>query len=299
MKIGYPCINSTLKCRSSSTFRLKNYSEERLIPTITNNLNCLEKILKFNVDHRILFFRITSDLIPFGSHPVMDFNWQEYFKAKFQAIGNYIKKNFIRISMHPGQYTVLNSINDKVFKNSLNELIYHTDILDLLELNRTAKIITHVGGVYNDKANSIRRFIKRYNALDKRIKQYYVIENDDKSFNISDCLAISEQTGIPVIFDVYHHECNTTTEMVQDVLKKVIKTWKPEDGLPIIHYSSEHLIKGKCRHADSININHFKNFIESSQNYDFDIMIEIKNKESSALQAINAILNDERLNIDS
>jgi len=229
----------------------------------------------------------------------MDFNWQEYFKIKFQAIGNYIKKHLIRITMHPGQYTVLNSINDKVFKNSLNELIYHSDVLDLLELDRTAKIITHVGGVYGDKQNSIKRFISRYNSLDKRIKQYYVIENDDKNFDVSDCLEISEQTGIPVIFDVYHHECNTTKEKVLDVLKKVSKTWKPEDGLPIIHYSSEHLIKGKCRHADSININHFKTFIESTKNNDFDIMIEIKNKETSALKAINAILNDERLNIDS
>ncbi|MFX0083543.1 MAG: UV DNA damage repair endonuclease UvsE [Candidatus Hodarchaeota archaeon] len=299
MKIGYPCINLALKCKSSRTFRLKNYSKERLIQTITNNLNCLEETLKFNVNNRILFFRITSDLIPFGSHPVMDFNWQDYFKKNFQTIGNFIKNHAIRITMHPGQYTVLNSIKDRVFKNSVNELIYHTDILDLLRLDKTAKIITHVGGVYDDKQESINRFINRYHSLDKRIKQYYAIENDDKSFTIDDCLSISEQTRIPVIFDVYHHECNPIQEKLQDILKKVIKTWEPEDGLPILHYSSKHLIKGKCRHADSININHFKKFIESTRNDDFDIMIEIKNKEVSALKAINAILNDERLNLDN
>ncbi len=295
MKIGYPCINLALDCKSNSTFRLKNYSKERLIQTITNNLNCLEKILEFNVNHRIFFFRITSDLIPFGSHPVMDFNWQDYFKEEFKTIGNYIKNNSIRITMHPGQYTVLNSINNRVFKNSVDELIYHTDILDLLGLDKTAKIITHVGGVYDDKEASINRFINRYLTLDKRIKKYYVIENDDKSFNIEDCLTISEQTEIPVIFDIYHHECNPMKENFQDILKKVIRTWKPEDGLPILHYSSEHIIKGKCRHADSININHFKKFIQSLGDNDFDIMIEIKNKEVSALQAINAILNDKRL----
>jgi UV DNA damage endonuclease len=229
----------------------------------------------------------------------MDFNWQEYFKTKFQAIGNYIKKHFIRITMHPGQYTVLNSINDRVFKNSLNELVFHINVLDLLELDRTSKVITHVGGVYGDKEGSIKRFVNRYNSLEKSIKQHYVIENDDKNYNITDCLEISEITGIPVIFDVYHHECNPTKETIQDVLIKVINTWKPEDGLPIVHYSSEHFLKGKCRHADSIDINHFKNFIESTKNYDFDIMIEIKNKENSVLQAINAILNDERLNLDN
>ncbi|MFX1346225.1 MAG: UV DNA damage repair endonuclease UvsE [Promethearchaeota archaeon] len=299
MKIGYPCINLALDCKSSSTFRLKNYSKERLIQTIINNLNCLEKILEFNINHRIFFFRITSDLIPFGSHQVMDFDWQDYFKEQFKTIGNYIKNNSIRITMHPGQYTVLNSIHNRVFKNSVDELIYHTDILDLLGLDKTAKIITHVGGFYGDKEGSINRFINRYHSLDKRIKKYLVIENDDKSFTIDDCLAISAQTGIPVIFDTYHHECNPINENFQDVLEKVFKTWKPEHGLPIIHYSSEHPKKGKCRHADSIEINHFKSLIKSTKNYDFDIMIEIKDKENSALKAINAILNDERLNLDN
>ena len=162
MKIGYPCINLSLKCRSSRTFRLKNYSEKRHIDTIEGNLNCLLQILKYNCENKIFFFRITSDLIPFASHPIMKFDWQDYFKLNFREIGNYIKKNNMRITMHPGQYTVLSSKNVNVVANSIKELEYHTDILDLLGLDSRAKIITHIGGVYGDKSASIKRFKKVY-----------------------------------------------------------------------------------------------------------------------------------------
>ena len=100
MKIGYPCINLTLECRSSKTFRLKNYSNEKLINTVEGNLECLFEILKYNVNHKIYFFRITSDLIPFASHPIMNFNWQDYFKQNFRDLGKFIKENNIRISMN-------------------------------------------------------------------------------------------------------------------------------------------------------------------------------------------------------
>ncbi|TFF83681.1 MAG: UV DNA damage repair endonuclease UvsE, partial [Promethearchaeota archaeon] len=73
MKIGYPCINLSMDCRSSRTFRLKNYSESKLIETVYGNLNCLQKILEYNLKYNFYFFRITSDLIPFGSHPIMKF----------------------------------------------------------------------------------------------------------------------------------------------------------------------------------------------------------------------------------
>ncbi|MFX0004211.1 MAG: UV DNA damage repair endonuclease UvsE [Candidatus Hodarchaeota archaeon] len=294
MKIGYPCINLTLKCRSSRTFRLKNYSEERLIETIENNLNCLKKILEFNYHNNIFFFRITSDLIPFASHPVMNFNWQGHFKSKFKEIGSYIKKNSMRITMHPGQYTVLNSINEKVVQNSLKELKYHTEVLELLGLNSNAKIITHIGGVYGDKKKSIKRFIKRYIELDQNIKKHYVIENDDKYYYLGDCLLIHESTEIPIILDTYHHYCHNQGESLEEAIRLIIETWKKNDGIPILHYSSEHPLKGKYRHADEIEINHFKEFIKITKKYDFDLMLEIKNKERSAILAVNELINDKR-----
>ncbi|MFW9947863.1 MAG: UV DNA damage repair endonuclease UvsE [Candidatus Odinarchaeota archaeon] len=294
MKIGYPCINLALVCRSSRTFRLKNYSEERLIETIDKNLDCLQEILEYNVNNKILFFRITSDLIPFASHPIMKFEWQDYFKNKFNKIGKFIIRYNIRISMHPGQYTVLNSKNDKVVNTSIRELEYHTNVLDLMNLDRTAKIVTHIGGVYGDKNASKKRFIEKYNRLSDKIKKRYVIENDDKSFNLADCLEVYKEISIPIVFDAYHHECLNSSETITEVFNKFIKTWNEGDGLPIVHYSSQHLIKGKPSHTDHLQLDNFKNFINKTKTYNFDLMLEIKDKEQSALKAITVLQYDPR-----
>jgi len=296
MKIGYPCINLTLDCRSSQTFRLKNYSNEKLIETIDGNLKCLFEILKYNVSHNFYFFRITSDLIPFASHPIMDFSWQSYFRPKFRQLGNFIKENKIRISMHPGQYTVLNSNNQKVFKNSIKDLQYHVEVLDLMELNKTAKVGIHIGGVYGDKKASVERFKKRYFDLEERVKNRLIIENDDKSYDLEDCLDINKSIGIPIAFDIYHHECLHNGKQLADAFKFFTQTWKKDDGIPIVHYSSEHPIKGKCKHAETIDLKHFKKFLVNTRNFNFDIMLEIKDKEKSALIALEILNNDPRFN---
>jgi UV DNA damage endonuclease len=294
MKIGYPCINLSMDCRSSRTFRLKNYSESKLKETIQGNLICLQKILEYNRDNKFLFFRITSDLIPFASHPVMNFDWQTNFKNEFRKIGSFIKRHEMRITMHPGQYTVLNSTNNSVLQKSIKDLEYHVDVLDLMGLDRTAKVQIHVGGVYGDKAKSLQRFINRYTKLAEKIKNRLIIENDDKSYNLRDCLRIHEDTNIPIVFDVYHYECLNAGETLNEAFNEFVPTWLKEDGLPIVHYSSEHPTKGKPRHTEHIDINHFRTFLSKISKFEFDIMLEIKDKEQSAFKAIKFLENDIR-----
>ena len=299
MKIGYACINTSLDCRSSRTFRLKNYSQERLIETVKGNLECLQKILRYNVAHQILFFRITSDLIPFASHSVMDYDWQEHFRSTFHEIGSYIRQNNMRITMHPGQYTVLNSKSQRVYENSLRELKYHVQVLDLLGLDKTAKVQTHVGGVYGQKKQSKARFIERYKGLSEEIKDRYMIENDEKSYNLQDCLDIHAETNAPIVLDVYHHECKNQGESLPQAFNLFQKTWNKDDGLPIIHYSSMKKGGNPGNHALTIDMEHFEQFLEQTQAFNFDMMMEIKDKEQSAQKGIEHLKDDPRLNNDN
>ena len=294
MRIGYPCINLTLECKGDRTFRLKSYSEERLIHTVENNLGCTLEMLRFNVRHRILFFRITSDLVPFASHPVCKFNWQGFFGDKFGEIGDFIKTHRIRISMHPDQFTLINSIDTGVFERSLEELRYHAQLLDLMGLDTSAKIQIHVGGVYGDKERSIRRFIQRFVGIDEGIKRRLVVENDDRSYTVEDCLEIHANTGIPVLCDVFHHQANNSGKPVRETIGLVAETWKDEDGLPMVDYSSQKRGEPKGRHAQSIDVGDLKKFLQETKPCDFDLMLEIKDKEKSAIKAIDIALNDPR-----
>jgi len=296
MRIGYPCINLTIGCKSDRTFRLKSYSEERLMETVQNNLDCLLKILEFNVQHNLLFFRITSDIVPFASHPICRFNWQAYFSLKFREIGTFIKTNNIRISMHPDQFTLINSIDNGVFERSLSELVYHSDVLDTMGLDSSAKIQIHVGGVYGDKKESMRRFVRRLERIPESITRRFVIENDDRNYTLRDCIHISNDTGLPVLFDLFHHDVNNHGEAVGKAFNMFHRTWKQKDGIPMVDYTSPRLDGRKGSHAESIDLKLFRRFLDETRNYDFDIMLEIKDKEHSTLKAMALVRGDERLN---
>jgi UV DNA damage endonuclease len=294
MKLGYPCINRTIGCSTDRTFRLKSYSEKRLVTTVNNNLVCLEKVLKYNVEHNILFFRITSELVPFASHPICEFNWQKHFSKKFQELGKFINKHHIRISMHPDQFIVLNSKDPDVVTRSITELDYHATVLNLLGLDSTAKIQLHIGGVYGDKPRSLKRFGDVYSKLGSKIQQRLVIENDDRNYTLSDCLQLTKEIKIPILFDFFHHQLNCSGEKLIEALQKVSTTWQSSDGLPMVDYSSQNPNHKPGGHTLTIDVKDFKKFISKSRKFDFDLMLEIKDKENSAKTAVEILNNDKR-----
>jgi UV DNA damage endonuclease len=294
MRIGYPCINRSIGCRGNRTFRLSSYSEKRLLDTARSNIACLKEILEWNLQNHILFFRITSDLIPFASHPVCTVSWQRHLGDELALIGDFIAESGVRISMHPDQFIVLNSPDEKIVERSIAELVYHADVIDLLGLGSTAKIQLHGGGLYGNPAESMARFIRAYDHLDPGIRRYLVLENDDRRFASADCLKISEQTGIPVLLDVFHHSCHNKGEGVREILPRIGETWKADDGIMMVDYSSQHPVRRRGSHAEQIDLDDFRSFLEITQPFDMDIMLEIKDKEKSALAAVSRAMGDPR-----
>jgi UV DNA damage endonuclease len=295
MRIGYPCTNRTLGCRGGRTLRLASFSLERLDEVVSDNLRCLETMLHFNVEHGIRFFRISSDLIPFASHSEIEPPWRHLYARAIAELGPLIQHEGIRIDMHPGQYTVLNSPDEKVAKSAVRDLVYHVGVLDEMGLDRTAKVQIHLGGVYGDRDASLARFIARAKLLPETIRRRLVVENDERSFGLSDCIRAADGAHLPVLLDVYHHRLKNDDESLVDALAAAAGTWSAADGVPIVDYSSP-LPGGRFgQHAETLDDDDFRRFLHASRGVDVDVMLEIKDKELSALRAVELARGDPRL----
>ncbi|MBE6064495.1 UV DNA damage repair endonuclease UvsE [Clostridium sporogenes] len=289
MNIGYACLTIGVPDTNYKNCMLKNANEEKLLELIAYNLNSLENVIDYNIKNNIKLFRISSDIIPFGSNPINNIKWWKVFSYKLSNIGEKIKNSGMRVSMHPGQYTVLNSPKEEVVKKAIEDLNYHAKFLESLNMGIDGKIVLHIGGVYNDKNEAIKRFIKNYSRLDDLVKQRLVIENDDKSYNIKDVLEIAQIINIPVVFDNLHNQVNPYNKNESDYywINKCKKTWKKEDGYQKIHYSQQDPLKKPGSHSQTIYINEFINFYKNLQRNDIDIMLEVKDKNLSAIKCIN------------
>lgn len=295
MRLGYVSTHLTLGCTSARTFRLASYSPERLLETVGNNLICLLNTLHVNVAEDLRLFRITSDLVPFASHPVNDVDWRGALTPWFEAVGAYAHAHDLRLPMHSGQYTLLNSPDEKTYQNSLRELAYHAQVLDAMGLDTTHKIQIHVGGVYGDQPASKARFIERYHALPAAIQRRLAIENDDRLYNLQDCLDIHAETGVPIIFDNLHHALLNSGEPLREAFAAAAATWGPDDGPPLADYSRQAEGARPGNHAATLDAEDFAAYLDALNGFDFDITFEIKDKEASALKARDVLAARVRL----
>ncbi|MHA1995971.1 MAG: UV DNA damage repair endonuclease UvsE [Candidatus Hodarchaeales archaeon] len=287
MKIGFVgSANTTINCRPDKSFRLASYTEEKALETIESNLACIQKTIDFCIRNHLYFYRI-ADFIPFFSHSnsIPWFHIEEAFSELFLEIGKRIRNNNMRISMHPGQYTILNSPKEEVLNKSIKELEANVWILDQLKLDRTAKVQIHVGGIYGNKEEATRRFIKNFQHLPEIIKNRIVIENDDRLFDFKDCTALSKELNVPIVFDVFHHTIRNNQESTLESLNILEDLWDNKDGIPMVDWSYQELDARMGKHANTIDLKLFENFISEISDKDFDLMLEIRDKEKSAIQA--------------
>ena len=291
MKVGYVgSAFSSINCKPDRSFKLKSYSREKLYSIVESNLQCILQTLHFNLKYKIKFYRI-ADFIPFATHPIslpLESILQD-FSPLIKKIALFIQKNELRIVMHPGQYIVLNSPKNDVVEIAIKELEYDTKFMDLMNLNKEAKVQVHIGGIYGNKEKAIERFMRNFHLLPENIQSRLAIENDDVSYTLYDCLLINQETGIPVIFDVFHHSIKNRGETLIEGIKRSIQTWKDHDGKLIVDWSSQEPEMKTGRHADTLNEIEFQNFINHTMEYDFDIMLEVRDKEKSAIKAVQIL----------
>lgn len=290
IRLGYACINTRLP-HPNRTCRLKNATPEKILKLAGENLERLEAVLKWNAGQGIRLFRISSETIPFGSHKLNTVPWRKLLKPQLARIEDLIKRCRLRVSMHPGQFTALSSPARTVVDNSIAELEYHASFLDALDLDRNHKIVIHLGGTYGNKNESLRRFVETFRRLGSNIHDRVVIENDEHCYAISDVLGVSEKIGVPVVFDVFHHHWNRSLEKqsLREIIEVASHTWTKRDGRPKIHYSNQWPGKPAGAHSKSIDVRAFEKFYSTIEDLNLDIMLEVKDKESSVLRLCRAL----------
>lgn len=288
VRLGYVALSKALDdVTTSSTITYtnyinKNYNTSKLLEITKNNLDSLYEIIKYNVKNNFHFYRLTSKLVPLATHDKVDFDYITPLLDEYKKIGKLINDNNIRVDTHPDQYAVLNSMNSKIVKNTMEILKYHYKIMDAIGI-KDKIIILHVGSSACGKKASITRFINNFNKLPDHIKKCIAVENDDKVYNIKDVLELCHKINVPMVLDYHHFICNNEKEDINDYLKEIIDTWNGK--LPKMHFSSpKSKLKKEFRsHSDYINKECFIKFINilKKQDKDIDIMLEAKAKDDA------------------
>lgn len=289
IRLGYACISTTLDITSSSTITytnfIKNKDYNKINELIISNLTNLKKILTYNIKNNIHFFRMSSNLIPLATKDDVCFDYIEPYKKYYNELSKIINENNIRVDFHLPEFCVLNSTTKEVVKNSIKIIEYHYNLLNSIKIKNKV-LVLHIGSSVLGKKNSITRFINNFNKLPNYLKDILVIENDDKIFNIEDCLEINKKTNIPIVLDYHHYLCNPSNLNYDEIFS----TW---NITPKIHFSSpKSKIKKEFRnHNDYIDSNEFIKFLNQIKDldYDLDIMIEAKQKDNALFKLIREL----------
>ena len=284
-RLGFVASVLTENISTSRTCRLKNATRRRMRELIRENLDALGRVIDFLERRRILLYRITSNLIPFASHPINRLRWWDEFADDFTALGRRFRALGIRVSTHPGQFTVLNSPTPEIVAAAVAELEYHARLLDAIGTDPSSKIILHVGGLYAaGETIAMERFCDAASKLSERIRRRLVVENDDRLFDAEEVLLVARRIAVPVVFDWLHHHANPCRAPLAEVLPAIFATWRAEDGRPKVHLSSQAASAPRGAHADFIDPADALACFSTLPQQPFDCMLEGKEKDRALLK---------------
>ncbi len=295
IQLGLCCLNTLLRAQKPPVFAsrkmiiksIEDKGIDELKLKIIENLKDVLTMMDWNEENGIKVFRLSSEMFPHKSNPKVEDYSFDFAEDLLKEIGEKSKKYNQRLTFHPGQYNVVGTPNKTSFNQTCNDLKYHADVLDLMQLDNNSVMVVHGGGIYGDKNATIQRWCEQYHLLPENVKKRLVLENCEKCFSIVDCLKVSKEIGIPIVFDTHHYDCycklhpNEKFEKPDFYIKDILDTWNKKSVKPKFHVSEQ----GSGRighHSDYIeNIPDYLLEIPEKYDVDIDIMIEAKMKEQA------------------
>lgn len=259
-KIGFACkwidhpsqvngIKATDDCKQYNTGTttvawLKRQSqqvaEEKLWDLMKGNIESTRKLVEkvSGLDDELRMVRLSSDILPVYTQPDFSYFWRladvrAYMEKEFARVGDIARSSNVRLSMHPGQFTVLASENDGIVERSIEEFEYHADMARMMGYGKKFqdfKINVHISGKRGP--DGIRA---AYKKLSNEARNCITIENEENSWGINDCLSISDI--VPIVLDIHHHWIREGEYILPDDprVKRVVDSWR---GVrPTCHFS--------------------------------------------------------------
>ena len=277
------------------TFKeFSKYDNDKGIVLLTKriklNFKNFEKVLKYNYDNKIKFYRINHTMFHLLTHTNVNIDYKEVFKNEFNKLKKTIDKYNIRIDTHPDEFCLLTSEKENVTLNSIEILKFHLEIFKLLGIN--GKCVLHLGSSKPTKEDALNRFRDNFNKLPIELKSLIILENDDKTYTITDTLTLCEELNIPMVLDYHHYICNhLKNERIDKLLPRIIKTWEITNLNPKMHFSCPLNSKQKRSHSTYLNYNSFIKFLKLLKplNTDIDIMLEAKGKDEALFRLVRQL----------
>jgi len=266
-------------------YRQGKYSPELIKNTYVHNVKRLAEMLPFMHKQGVQLFRISSAMFPLADQ-VDKTLWNNPDVEKYLSIaGDYIKKNGIRVTTHPGQFCVLSSDSEEVVAKAFVELGIHGWMFDMMGLDHSPFYAINIHGGKSDRSS---RLIEQIKSLPDNTRKRLTLENDESAYSVIDLLQVYQETGVPVVFDSHHHIFNEDGLSMEDAFLATGETW-PKGIKPLQHLSNTEpsLVNGnfmdRRKHSDMIHYIpdvQLKSLREDS----IDVEIEAKMKNIATVQ---------------
>lgn len=299
VKPGLCCISLSLQERDPpvkfQTLTYKRFSSlpreealEILGDRIYNNMVATNEIIKYCA-YNGWDYRLSSDLMPLISYDqanvdLTDLPNHDDIQDAFDDIETTIKNSKVRISVHPDQFNILASPNEKVVEKTITELNLTSSLMDRfgLSADHNSPINIHIQNSKDGTREEIsRRFLKNFHRLDENCQRRLIVENDDRqaAWSVAKLLDIFHPiTNIPITYDSHHFRLNNPENLsAEDAISGCLETW---NGIkPVCHFSN-----GRDNQLDKAHSDHVYELHDELFSKNITIEYEFKLKDWSIKQ---------------